>query len=287
MSLRGALYGYGHMGAIHARKLEERGVVFDIIDPPKGRTPRQPRAPDFAIIASPTITHADVALPLLDAGVPCLVEKPLAHTIEAAEALARYPHLSVGHVERFNPTLQPLRGVRPRFFEAQRLAPFQRRGADVDVIADLMIHDLDLALWFLGGPLDDLRAIGVGVMTDEVDIINARLELGGAVANLTASRVSPRPTRTLRLVDAGVYWSADLRARTVHRVDWGARQLSPQTVPVPDTDAIFEEQGAFLRAVIGEAAYPCPGADGLAAMRLAEQIRTAALKASCSPPRRR
>ncbi|MEL6344560.1 MAG: Gfo/Idh/MocA family oxidoreductase [Myxococcota bacterium] len=280
--LRGALFGHGHMGAIHARKLRERGVDVDIIDPPLGLTPSLTRQPDFAIVATPTPTHHAVAAPLLQAGVPCLVEKPLAHTLDAAAALARHNHLSVGHVERFNPALAPLRRIKPRFIEAERLAPFQRRGADVDVIADLMIHDLDLMLWMLGQPVTDLRAIGIGVMTDEIDIINARIEIGGAVATLTASRVSHKTVRTLRVVDAGAYWSADLRAKSLHRVDWGARDLTPQAVHVPDQDAIFEEQGAFLRAVRGEGPYPCTGSEALAAMALAEKVRS-----SCSPDRRR
>ena len=271
--MRGALYGHGHMGRIHARKLAEQGVAVTLIDPPRGIDPPLPTDLDFAIIASPTTTHAAVALPLLRAGVPCLIEKPLASTLHEAEALAAFAHLSVGHVERFNPALAPLRGVRPRFLEAERLAPFQPRGTDVDVIADLMIHDLDLALWLLGGAVGDIRAIGVGVMTGQADIVNARVEIGGAVATLTASRISPAPVRKLRLVEPGIYWSADLRTRTLSRVRWGEQALTPEPVAVPSWDPIATEQAAFLAAVRGEAAYACTGSEALAALQLAERIR--------------
>ena len=141
---------------------------------------------------APTTTHADVARPLLDAGLPCLIEKPLAPSAALAAELAAAPNISVGHVERFNPTLQPLLdtpGFAPRFLSVERLAPFQRRGTDVDVIADLMIHDLDLALWLLGGEaaLTDVRAIGVGVMTGGADIVDARLEFDGGRTVATLS----------------------------------------------------------------------------------------------------
>lgn len=274
----GVLLGHGHMGRIHAAKLQhhqEIGTIsgFAVVDPPRGRTPDLPAALDFAIVATPTTTHAALALPLLAAGVPCLIEKPLAATRAEAEQLAAYPHLAVGHIERFNPAL-PV-GVRPRFFEAQRLSPFQPRGTDVDVIADLMIHDIDLALSMLGGPVHDVRAIGVGVMTGTADIVNARLEIGEGVASLSASRVSAAPVRTLRLVEPGLYWSADLRARTLTRVRWGEGTLTPEPVDVSSSDPIFSEQAAFFAAVRGEAPYVCSGAEALAALTLADRIRAA------------
>lgn len=274
----GVLLGHGHMGRIHAAKLrqhQDHGTIdgFAIVDPPCGHTPDLPAALDFAIVATPTTTHAELALPLLAAGVPCLIEKPLAATRAEAERLAAYPHLAVGHIERFNPALP--RGVRPQFFEAQRLSPFQPRGTDVDVIADLMIHDIDLALSMLGGPVQDVRAIGVGVMTGTADIVNARLEIGEGVASLSASRVSAAPVRTLRLVEPGLYWSADLRARTLTRVRWGEGTLIPEPVDVPAHDPIFIEQAAFFAAVRGEAPYVCSGVEALAALTLADRIRAA------------
>ncbi|MFT5679362.1 MAG: putative dehydrogenase [Myxococcota bacterium] len=273
----GALFGHGHMGRIHAMKLrehQEAGTIsgFVVVDPPCGLDPVLP-ALDFAIIATPTTTHAALALPLLSAGVPCLIEKPLAASLVDATALAAFPHLAVGHVERFNPAL-PV-GVRPRFFEAQRLSPFSARGTDVDVIADLMIHDIDLALSMLGNDIRDVRAIGVGVLTGSADIVNARIEIGDAVASLSASRVSAAPVRTLRLVEPGLYWSADLRTRRLTRVRWGEGELTPEPVVVPQRDPIFAEQAAFFAAVRGEAPYICTGPDALAALTLAERIRDA------------
>lgn len=274
--MRGQLYGHGHMGRIHARKLADRlDIQLELIDPPLGLSASGRGLPDFAIIATPTRTHAAVALPLLRAGVPCLIEKPLAADLTAGRELAVFPHLTVGHVERFNPTLSAIQaaGCAPRFFQAERLSPFQKRGTDVDVIADLMIHDIDLALWLLGGQVRDVRATGLGVMTGSADIVNARVELDGGVAVLTASRVSYTPSRTLRLVEDGSYWSADLRGRSLHRVRWGDRVLTPEPVPVSDGDAIEAEQEAFLSAVRGDSPYPCPASEALAAMELAEQIR--------------
>ncbi len=276
--MRGALLGHGHMGRIHAAKLrqhQEAGTIDDfvVIDPPCGLTPPWPSPLDFAIIATPTTTHAALALPLLSAGVPCLIEKPLAATLAEATMLADFPHLAVGHVERFSPALPA--GVRPRFFEAQRLSPFSARGTDVDVIADLMIHDLDLALSMLGDDIRDVRAIGVGVLTGTADIVNARVEIGDAVASFSASRVSAAPVRTLRLVEPGLYWSADLRARRLTRVRWGEGRLTPEPVSVPDRDPIFAEQAAFFAAIRGEAPYVCTGREALAALTLADRIRAA------------
>ncbi len=219
--LRGVLFGGGRMGGFHRDKIAARSdVELSVVDPPRGLTPEIGEM-DFAIVATPSSTHRDVAEPLLARGIPCLVEKPLASTLDDARALARYPKLMVGHVERFNPALAPVRGATPRFVQCERLAPFPARGTDVSVIDDLMVHDLDLVSLFLGTDVTEVRAVGVGVLTSEPDICNVRLEIGGAVAVLTASRVSREAVRKLRLVEAGVYWSVDLLARTVTRVDWG------------------------------------------------------------------
>ena len=215
-SLHGVLFGHGRMGQLHASKLASRtDVSLSIVDPSAGWSGTAPSSPDFAIVATPTRSHAEVALPLLEKGVPCLIEKPLTARASQGEHLAQFPHLSVGHIERYNPALIPLAQCRPRFLQAQRLSSFSGRGTDVDVIADLMIHDIDLALMFIPGEVIDVRAVGVGVVTGAADIVDARLEIRQAngevaVASLTASRVSRRATRTLRLVEPGVYWTADL-----------------------------------------------------------------------------
>lgn len=273
--LRGALFGVGRMGTLHAERLAERpDVALTLVDPARGYPALPERAAlDFAVIATPAETHAEVALPLLARGVPCLVEKPLAADLEQAAALARWPRLSVGHIERYNPALAAVADARPRYIAAERLAPFSGRGADVDVIADLMVHDLDLARRFLPGPLRDVRAVGVGVLTGQIDIANARLELGGGVAAITASRVSREPARTLRLFEDGLYWSVDLRARTVQKVRWGSGALVAEPVEVPPGDALRNEHAAFLAAVRGEAPFPVPGAEALEVLTLAARVR--------------
>lgn len=278
MTLRGALFGLGRMGSYHAARLRERaGVSFVVVDPALGH--ELPRGLvenlDFAIIATPADTHLTVALPLLEAGVPCLVEKPLATTTDEARVLAAFPRLSVGHIERYNPVLDAVAEARPRFVQAERLAPFPARGADVDVLADLMIHDLDLVRTFLPGAVRDVRAVGVGVISGSLDIANARLELGGGVAQLNASRVSREPVRKLRLVEDGLYWSLDLRARTVARVRWGEGALDAEPLPVAEGDALVREHDAFFSAVRGERPWPVPGSEGLAALELVEAVRAA------------
>ena len=274
--LRGLLFGHGHMGRLHARKLALRGdVELLIVDPAQGRPAPAHLKADFAIVASPTSTHLSVALPLLEAGIPTLVEKPLASTAEEAARLAPFPHLMVGHIERFNPALDPVRHVRPAFLQAERLAPFPARGADVDVLADLMVHDLDLLGLLLPGPVGDLRAVGVGVLTGGVDIAQVRIEKGAGVATLTASRVSREPVRTLRLIEPGLYWSVDLHGRSVTAVRWGEGALSGEPVAVPAGDALERELDAFLAAVRGEGPWRCTGQEGLAAIALVEQVRAA------------
>lgn len=273
------LLGHGHMGRHHARHLRARGDVdLQIVDPPLGLSgPVDPGA-DFVVVAAPTSLHAELALPLLEAGIPCLVEKPLAASLEEARALAVHPHLSVGFVERFSPALVPVANVRPRFVQAERLSPFRPRGTDVDVLADLMVHDLDLAGAFLGAGIHEVRASGVGVVSGKVDIAQARLELGAGVAVLSASRVSQRPVRTLRLVEEGVYWSVDLQALTVHRVRWGEGTLDAEPVEVPPGDALARELDAFIRAVRGGGPFPASGAEGLRAMTLVEAVRAELLR---------
>jgi predicted dehydrogenase len=264
------------MGEIHARLLQSRAYVdLAILDPANGLEVPEDFHPDFAVIASPTSTHASVALPLLSAGTPCLIEKPLAHNLQEARTLAAFAHLSVGHVERFNPAWRVAEEVRPRFIQAERLAIAGPRGTDVDVIADLMIHDLDLVMQLLPGPVREIRATGVGVTGEAFDIVNARIHKGNGVATLTASRVSRRPLRKLRLFEPGTYWSIDLLERSASRVHWETGDLHAEPVEIPGVNPLYEEQEAFLDAVRGRRSYPVPGTEAVATMELAQQIREA------------
>jgi predicted dehydrogenase len=273
--LHGLLYGHGHMGRLHRARLEAReGIRLSIVDPAQGMVASTER-PDFAVIATPTDEHIRIAGPLLEAGIPCLVEKPLAFSAEEARTVAHHPHLFVGHSERFNPALEAVAQVRPRYIEAERLSPFRSRSTDIDVVSDLMIHDLDLAMHFLGGELKDVRAVGVGVVSGCTDIARARLELGDGVASLCASRVSQKPVRRIRLFEDGLYWSVDLLEGRVSRVRWGEKELSGEPVAVPIGDALEREHEAFLSMVRGEAPAQVSGAEALAVLELAEAIRGA------------
>ena len=289
--LRGVVVGCGHMGRYHAAKLMSRDDVtlVGILDPDSPHHPQVPRLEvvpegvDFAVVATPTRLHGASALPLLERGVPCLIEKPIGATLAEAEALAAHAHVCVNHIERFNPGLSALpEGLRPRYLRLERMAPPTARGTDVDVIHDLMIHDLDLVLHLTGATLEqvsEVRAVGVPVLTGGVDIAECWLETSdGCVATLTASRVSRKPSRHLRVVaDDGTYWSVDLAARAAARVRWGAGDLDAEPMTVGSADALESMIDAFLAAVRGERDYPVSGRAGLAALSLAsavsEQVR--------------
>lgn len=268
--MRLRLYGLGRMGRHHERHLRAMGCQVEVEDPALGLRAEGPC--DAAVIAAPTSLHAAVALPLLRAGIPCLIEKPLAASLAEAEELADYP-VMVGHVERFNPAFRLLPpGV--RFLQAERLAPFTGRAGDVDVILDLMIHDIDLFLSLdPSDPPIRVEADGLAVASGHIDIAQARLRTAqGRAATLTASRVSRGAARSVRAFLPGEYWSLDLKDRRARRVRWGAA-LEEEPIPVPEQDALRAELEAFLRGVRGEAPFPITGADGLAALRIAEQIR--------------
>jgi len=271
------------MGRYHAAKLMSREDVtlVGIVDPDSPHHPTVPRLEavpagvDFAVVATPTRLHGASALPLLERGVPCLVEKPIGATLAEARALAAHDHVCVNHIERFNPGLRALpEGLRPRYLRLERMAPPTARGTDVDVIHDLMIHDLDLVLHLTGSDAADVRAVGVPVITDGVDIAECWLETAdGCVATLTASRVSRKPSRHLRVVaDDGTYWSVDLAARAAARVNWGEGELDAEPMTVGSADALESMIDAFLSAVRGERAYPVSGRDGLRALALAHTV---------------
>ncbi len=274
-----AVVGLGHMGGLHARALGRRpDVRVRVVDPDRGH-PGPVGRPDAAIVAVPAALHAEVALPLLDAGVPCLVEKPLAPDPDVAAALAARPGCMPGHLERFNPVFRALPGLRARFVQAERIGVPTGRGADVDVVLDLMIHDLDLALWLLDEVPVEVRASGLAVPGPGragVDIANARLETtSGAAVVLTASRVSRRRARTLRIFTHDEYVSMDLGGRRAWRIRWGRGRLDAEPVAVPPGDALADEHEAFLAHVRGVSPYPIPAGDGARAVQLAHRVLAA------------
>jgi len=253
---------------------------------------------DAVTVAVPTPVHGEVGLAVVDRGIALLMEKPLADTLATAEELVRRAAshdalLQVGHVERFNRAVRAAAPYldEPRFLQIDRLAPFQPRGTDVAVILDLMIHDLDLVLELVRSPVADVRATGVAILTPHVDIANARIEFSnGAIANLTASRVSRERTRKLRIFQPTGYCSLDLAQGSGDffrlKAGWqgfGATTLEQIVEHVrleaPEAEPLQLELESFLGAVRGEEEVVVSGAAGAQALALAFRV-AAAVQAS-------
>jgi len=242
---------------------------------------------DAVSVVTPTDSHAEIATALLRTGAHVLVEKPIAQSVQQAQQLIdaareRGLVLQVGHLERFNPAIlaaEPLL-ARARFIECHRLAPFKERGTEVNVVLDLMIHDIDLVQMIIGSPVATLDAIGTPVFSGEIDIANVRLTFeNGCVANVTASRVSLKTERKLRVFHDGGYLSIDLQQKILTVI---RKRLLPATageLPVQieeqsfaQGDALLAEIEAFLAAVRGERAVLVSGEDGQRALRTAIAI---------------
>jgi len=257
-------------------------------------------------VVVPTPAHVDVGMAVLSRGLPALIEKPLADALPGAERLVRAAEqhgaaLQVGHVERFNRAVRAAAGYleEPRFLQTERLAPFQPRGTDVAVILDLMIHDLDLVLELVRADVAEVRATGVPVLTPHVDIANARVEFAnGAVAVITASRVSRERTRKLRIFQPTGYFSLDLAQGNGHfyrlKPGWqafGATRIEDIVEHVrleaPEAEPLKLELESFLRAVRGEGDVVVTGAAGLQALalayRVADAIQASPLAAAARP----
>ncbi|MDH3285676.1 MAG: Gfo/Idh/MocA family oxidoreductase [Acidobacteriota bacterium] len=240
---------------------------------------------DVASVATPTATHEDCAAPLLERGVAVLVEKPIAPDMKSGTrmrdlAARSGAPLMVGHTERFHPAVTGLleRVSRPRFVEIHRLAPFKPRSLDVDVLLDLMIHDLDLCrLIFDRRPVTRFDASGTPALTDHIDIASVRVRFeGGAAANLTASRISGEPVRRVRVFEPGAFVACDTAANTlsVYRLVRQADgpRVTTEQVDVPREEPLAREIAAFRDAVTGGTEVPCTAEDGLAALDLALRI---------------
>jgi predicted dehydrogenase len=242
---------------------------------------------DAVSIVTPTPSHHEIARAFLEAGAHVLVEKPMTVTAAEAEGLIEIARrkklvLQVGHLERFNAAVQALQPILsvPRFIESARLAPFKVRGTEVDVVLDLMIHDIDLILSIVRSPVVDVDAIGSSVFSKEIDIANARLRFAnGCVANATASRVSLKTERKLRLFQDDAYVSVDLHQKvlTVIRKGQGIGADGMPQVAIEENnfeqgDALKSEIEAFLRAAASGTEPPVTGEDGLAALRTAISI---------------
>ncbi len=242
---------------------------------------------DAAIIATPTVSHLELTLACVRRGWHVLVEKPIAVDASQAKDMIRAAHaqgvvLQVGHLERFNPAVEAALEVAGpvRYLVAERLGPFSGRATDVDVVLDLMIHDLDLFVAFADAPVHEVRAVGMPVLTDTIDMATARITLAnGAVAQLSAGRTSLRPSRKLRLFTETGYLSIDCAAKTVSMVrrQGLARDLaiSATGLAVAQTDALAQQDGAFFAAIAHGAPVRVNGEAGLRALLLAQQVKEA------------
>jgi len=276
-----ALVGCGHMGARHAAVIASHPqcalvAAIDVrperaaaIAAATGAEVSQavPHGVDAVVVATPTTTHAQIAGPLLDQGAWCLVEKPLAHSRPAAQSLDR-ARCIVGHIERFNPALRAAGSLRPTVVEARRVAPPTGRGGDVDVVLDLMIHDLDLVLGWMapGAEVAWLDAVGVG---PRIDTASVRLRSTcGLTATLLASRAAGRQERRIECFAPGRTVSLDLLL--------GTATVSGQTAtPRDGRDALTAQWEAFVGKIKGEERGAVAGDTGVGAVALAEQIGTA------------
>ena len=302
--LRVGVVGVGHLGQHHARILAsmpdvELAAVVDIKRDRAEQIAARHGAPAFTdvndtppldavVIAVPTVDHVTVARPFIERGVAVLVEKPIAASLADADALldlaARYDVVfGAGHTERFNPAVAaalPL-VADPRFVEVHRLGTFPERSLDIDVIFDLMIHDLDLLLAAVGSEIASVEAVGVNVLTPRIDIANARLRFAsGCIANLTASRISRERVRKARFFQHDSYVSIDFAAQDVevYRLvarDGGRPSIEGGRLDVARDEPLHRELVDFLDAVRGRRTPAVSGAAGRDALALATRIAEA------------
>ncbi len=299
-----AVIGVGHLGRFHAMKLASLPEVdlVGVVDINASRAREiaslcktkaytnfreiLPKVEAVSIVV-PTVSHFDVAKEALCAGCHVFVEKPLAASPKEAKELVKLAKelglvLQVGHIERFNPAIKRLLAEtkEPVFIEAQRLSKFSPRCLDVDVILDLMIHDLDLILLLLKSPLAELQAAGAPVITDKTDMASVRLIFkNGVVANLTASRIALRPVRRFRVFQKGSYLAADTLECTFlkvalkpdTRVD--SEGFSPHIERFERPDPLLEELTTFIRVIRAGGTPPVSGQDGFSALELAFRIK--------------
>ena len=243
---------------------------------------------DAVILASPTSTHAEIGKKVLQAGKHLLVEKPIASSIDEAQQLVEIAKekglvLSVGHIENFNPAfLAAFEHIEnPLFVEAHRLSPFVGRGADVSVVMDLMIHDIEI-LMRLMGDVREIRASGGKVLTGKIDIASARLQFENGVANVTASRISYQAMRKMRFFTDGGYVSLDFGGKKVEAVfrgkkpglsfEMGGETFTKAPVSVTDLDPLNEELNDFVSAISNNTEPMVTGKRGLEALKIANQI---------------
>ena len=286
-------FGKNHLRIIHQSEHAELAGVYDLdaghaarVAEPYGcrvfaSLDELAASADAAVVATPTVTHVEIGCRLLEAGLDVMVEKPIAHTLEAGRALveaaARHRRiLQAGHLERFNPAVIALAAAigKPLFFEIHRLSEFSPRSLDVDVVLDLMIHDVDIVLALTGERPAEIRAAGIRILSEKVDIANVRIQFpSGCIANLTASRVSTERVRKLRLFQPHEYISLDYSRQDAVRF----RVKPPMAIdfaplPVTKDEPLRLELEAFFESVRTRQPARVTGEQGLAALEVAFEI---------------
>ncbi len=319
--LKVSVIGTGHLGAIHTKLWKENlntklAGVYDI-DPKRAKEVADRfdchffesigeaiDNSDIVTIAVPTNVHFDVAKKFIEAGKHCLIEKPVTSTYQEALKLIELAKgcnvaIQVGHVERFNPAIASLSGydLNPLFIEAHRLSQFTTRATDVSVIHDLMIHDIDIMLWTIKSKVSNIDANGVSIITETPDIANARITFeNGAVANLTASRISANPMRKMRMFQQGAYISIDfgkpdvevfriideeyddasemVSASMLGTIEAGLKnkKIVYEKPVIPQLNAIAEEHKAFVNSVTDNQPVLVGAEEASEALRVAEEI---------------
>lgn len=300
--MRVAVVGVGHLGKHHARILSgleeaQLSAVVDVlperaaeIAAAAGTSPKSDSRDlldqvDAVTIAVPTELHRDVALPFLERGISVLVEKPMARSVAEADemiaaARASGAVLAVGHTERFNPAVTAVLPLvtSPRFIEVHRLGVFPERSLDIDVVFDLMIHDLDIILSLVKSRVASIEAVGVPVLTPRYDIANARLRFdSGCIANVTASRISRDRVRKIRFFQPDSYLSIDYAAQEVEgwrlvRRDGRRPSIEGGAIPVARDEPLRRELADFVRAARERSRPLVDGEAGRRALELATRI---------------
>jgi predicted dehydrogenase len=302
MPLRVAVIGVGYLGRHHARILSALPDVelVGVVDTNVARAQEVAAASgtrafsdcrevfrriDAATVAVPTERHRDITLECLAAGLPVLVEKPMARSLPEADAMIAAAAkagvtFAVGHTERFNPAVAAARPVltNPRFIEVHRLGTFPERSLDIDVVFDLMIHDLDVVQSLVNADVEGVEAVGVPVLTGRVDIANARLRFAnGCIANLTASRISRDRVRKIRFFQPSAYLSVDYAAQKVElwrlvRSNAGQPSIEGGDIEVVNEEPLKRELIDFVEAITAGRLPTVTGEDGRRAVALAQQI---------------
>ena len=293
-----AVIGVGYLGKFHAQKyrdLDNCKLVALVdssqstLDEISAQFPNIQLSTDYhsmidqvdaVSIVTSTPTHYDIAKNFLSHGKHVLLEKPITSTVAQAQELISLAKennaiLQIGHIERFNPTVLAMdkHMQQPKFIESERLAPFKARGTDVSVILDLMIHDIDIILSIVRSDIESIQASGMSVLSDDIDIANARITFTNkCVANVTASRVSNKSERKLRLFQSNAYFSADLGNHELKIYTRENNQIDAQSFSFEKSDALLNEITHFIGCIENTSPPLVSGEDGLRALKTADQI---------------